>query len=138
MSPHNHRRGLQDIILDSILARFIDDVALFDTLKGAPPRNQWPSPVPLFYIFYTSGTSGKPKGKVITCGSIVNITNSIRQRRDHPIRQGATFTPFWLTPIAQPRPRYLHGLTQEANDRIGFSIFGLLLFQLLPLNSTSY
>jgi long-chain acyl-CoA synthetase len=93
----------------------IENLVLMDTLDfRSVPEPFWPPPAQddeLAVLLYTSGTSGRPKGVMLTHG---NLTANLRQIRDH-----VDFT---------PRDSLLGVLPQ-------FHSFGLTVLTLLPLSA---
>lgn len=75
------KKALQHDIMPTI---YLDDTLLLQHLRGNPAANQQrrASRDNLAYVFYTSGTSGKPKGVCISHGSIVNMADDTRQSQE--------------------------------------------------------
>ena len=76
---------------------FLDDVAFLKKLRSNPSTNPEATAGSnnLAYIFYTSGTSGKPKGVSITHGSIINMADDVRQSQEiTPTDRVLLFSPF--------------------------------------------
>ncbi|KAK4117248.1 amino acid adenylation, partial [Canariomyces notabilis] len=75
------KKALQHLLMPTI---FLDDPDFLHHLRRNPPTNpeRRANRDNLAYIFYTSGTSGKPKGVCITHGSIVNMADDTRQSQE--------------------------------------------------------